>query len=71
MGEVAKKFLRWFFFGVLVSLVPLICSYLNLLMKHKATNFESIIGDGGLLLIVSAICAGALGEGRQESAARP
>jgi hypothetical protein len=61
MSEVINKFLRWLFFGVLVSLVPILCSYLNLLMKHKGAAFEAIIGDGGLLFI-SAICAGARGE---------
>ena len=62
MNEVINKFVRWLFFGVLASLVPLLCSYLNLVMKHKPTPFDAIMGDGGLLLIISAICAGALGE---------
>lgn len=62
MANVANKLVRWFIFGVVVAIVPLAYSYLDLVLKKKAPTLTSIIGDGGLLLIISAICAGALGE---------
>ena len=62
MANAANKLVRWFIFGVVIAIVPLAYSYLDLVMKRKTPTLTSIIGDGGLLLIISAICAGALGE---------
>lgn len=62
MPVIATKLIRWFVFGVLVALVPIVVSYLDLVVKSQAVKFDNLIGDGGLLLIISAICAGAIGE---------
>lgn len=62
MRDVLNKVVRWIIFGVFVALVPLAFSYLNLLIKDKHPTIEAITDDGGLLLIISALCAGAIGE---------
>jgi hypothetical protein len=62
MIEVATKLLRWLIFGVIVALLPLVVSYLEFIAKKKTPSLEQIIGDGGLLLIISAACAGSFGE---------
>jgi hypothetical protein len=62
MVAIANKMMRWLIFGVVVALVPIGYSYLNLILKDKSPTLAGVIGDGGLLLIISAICAGALGE---------
>jgi hypothetical protein len=62
MAEISRKLARWIIFGVLVALVPLAYSYLDLIVKHRPATIEAVANDGGLLLIISAICAGSLGE---------
>jgi hypothetical protein len=59
---MAEKVSRWFLFGVLISLVPLFWSYENLIIKAQPATMAKIVGNGELLIIVWALCAGALGE---------
>jgi hypothetical protein len=56
------KLSKWVLFGVIVSIVPLAYSYLNLLIKSKPATLQQILGGGELLIVVSAMCAGAVGE---------
>jgi hypothetical protein len=56
------KLLRWLMFGVSFSVLPIICAYLNLMLKGSAPNITSVIGDGGLFLVLAGLCAGAVGE---------
>jgi hypothetical protein len=62
MHKILNKLAVWTIFGVLVALVPLAFSYLVLIIRHKPATIEAIASDGGLFLITSAICAGAIGE---------
>jgi hypothetical protein len=62
MWPVIVRLLRWGFFGVLISLLPLGYSYESLLLKSQAATWSKIVGNGELLVIVWALCAGALGE---------
>jgi len=54
--------LRWFFFGCLVSLLPLLAVYLELRMRFQTPTIEQLIGGGELLVITWVLAAGALGE---------
>jgi hypothetical protein len=56
------KIARWAFFAVLVSLLPLVYSYENLLVKSQTATLAKVLGNGELLIIVWALCAGAIGE---------
>jgi hypothetical protein len=57
-----EKVLRWFIFGVLISLIPLAYTYENLVIKSQPVDMAKVVGNGELLIIVWALCAGALGE---------
>jgi len=59
---VFAKVARWFFFGVLIALVPLAYSYENLIIKSEPVSFSKITSGGELLIIVWTLCAGAIGE---------
>jgi hypothetical protein len=56
------KVLRWFIFGVLISLLPLAYTYENLTIKSQPAEMTKVVGNGELVIIVWALCAGALGE---------
>jgi hypothetical protein len=56
------KVLRWFMFGVLISLLPLAYTYENLVIKSQPVDMAKVVGNGELLIIVWALCAGAIGE---------
>jgi hypothetical protein len=62
MSEMASKLLRWLVFGVIISLLPIAVSFLEFVAKDKTPTMRQVMGDGGLLLIISAVCAGSLGE---------
>ena len=53
---------RWLIFSVLVSLLPVIFSALVLLTGQGISSITVLLSGGELLLISSAICAGAIGE---------
>jgi hypothetical protein len=61
-NDMWLRLLRWCFFGVVISLLPLGYSYENLLLRSQAASVAKIVGNGELLVIVWALCAGALGE---------
>ena len=61
------KIAKWIFFGVILSLAPLIVDGLNLLSHHQAGTPSvglpgAVIERGELLLIVAGIAGAALGE---------
>jgi hypothetical protein len=57
-----EKILRWLFFGVVVSLLPLGFAYFDLVMKDKPATWVAVLGNGELLVIIWALAAGAIGE---------
>jgi hypothetical protein len=57
---IIERLVRWGIFGVTVSLLPLVFSYVSLLLKAQAATVAIIVGNGELLVIVWALCAGAL-----------
>jgi len=62
MSASAVKTLRWVFFGVMISLLPLFYSYQSLTIRSQVASWDKIIGNGELLVIIWALCAGAIGE---------
>jgi hypothetical protein len=58
---VVDKFLRWVIFGVIVAVVPLVFAYVNLMVKGTP-DLVKVLGGGELLIVISAICAGGVGE---------
>jgi hypothetical protein len=56
-----EKLLRWAIFGVIVALVPLAFAYVSL-MLNGTPDLSKVLGNGELLIVVSAICAGGVGE---------
>lgn len=62
LGGATVKLLRWAVFGVSVPLLPLLCSYVFLFVKAQPVTWSKILGNGELLVIVWALCAGAIGE---------
>jgi hypothetical protein len=59
---VSDKVLRWLFFEVFVSLLPLAASYTNLHLKMEPATLPSVLGNGELLVVCWVLCAGAIGE---------
>lgn len=59
---MAVKFVRWVLFGVVIALAPLIANYFSLGFAGKNSTIGGVIARGELLLIVSAMCAAAVGE---------
>jgi hypothetical protein len=57
-----QKLARWIFFGALVSLLPLVFTYLDLNVRGQAVSLEKLIGNGELLVIVWVLSASAIGE---------
>lgn len=62
MAEIVPKLFRWLGFGVIMALLPIGFSYVKLCMMNKSPIISDVIGDGGLLLTISAICARSVGE---------
>jgi hypothetical protein len=50
------------FFGVMIALLPLLYSYQSLTIRSQTASWDKIIGNGELLVIIWALCAGAIGE---------
>lgn len=65
------KLLRWITFGVIISLVPILLVYLDLLFEKKPITIENLIGHGELIVITWVLTAGALGELIGSPAAHP
>lgn len=61
-ADVSGRVLRWLFFGLVISFVPLAVAYGNLALKSQALSLAKITGKGEVLLICGSLCAGALGE---------
>jgi hypothetical protein len=57
-GKVA----RWFVFGIIIAVIPLIVNALSLASSMQDPTLVQVIGRGQLLLIISAIAAAAIGE---------
>jgi hypothetical protein len=62
MEAIAIKVSRWALFGVIIALIPLVFAYLNLMIKLDTPTVTRVLGNGELLIVVAAMCAGALGE---------
>lgn len=58
----AERIARWFMFSVLVSLMPLLISYMANKLDRIPAAAMAATADGGLLLICTTLAAGALGE---------
>jgi hypothetical protein len=56
------KLIKWFFFSVVIALLPLLFSYARNLTRGNVIQFSYIFSNGELLLISSAIAATSIGE---------
>lgn len=59
---MAEKLTRWFLFGVIVALLPVIFNYLHLRTRASSVSFDDIAGRGELLLVAAGIAATAIGD---------
>lgn len=60
---MATKLLRWLFFTVLLSLIPIVASYVIGAANKKASiSLVSVLDQGDLYLLCSVFCAAGLGE---------
>ncbi len=57
-----KKLILWSVYTVLISIAPLVVSFLIRLTRGESTALSDIIGNGELLLITVAILGAAIGE---------
>jgi hypothetical protein len=59
-----SKTMRWFLFGVIIAVLPLVISYVSLTFRphDQVVSWDKVIGNGELLVIIWAICGGAIGE---------
>ena len=57
-----RKLVRWLVYTVVIALVPLLFTLLNLATYSKTVNLKAITEHGEMLLIASALGAGAIGE---------
>ncbi|HEU0298142.1 MAG TPA: hypothetical protein VFR37_01785 [Longimicrobium sp.] len=62
MTSRTEKLVRWFMFGVLVSLVPLAVTYFGLRLDRRPIHLEMLVARGEMLLISTTLGAAALGE---------
>lgn len=54
---------KWIFFGVIISAVPIIYSCFNaFVLKGVPWDLELVIGNGEVFIMTAALCAGGLGE---------
>jgi hypothetical protein len=56
------KLLRWWIFGAVISVLPLLLVYMALKAKAQPVDAEMLIGNGELLVIVWVLAASAIGE---------
>lgn len=60
---MALKLLRWIFFTIFLSLVPIISSYISGTANSAAgITISSVLNQGDLFLLCSGFCAAGLGE---------
>lgn len=56
------KVVQWLLFSVVVALVPILFGLTVLIFKGEDANLPAVVGRGELLILVSALCAAALGD---------
>lgn len=59
---MVEKLARWFFFSVIVSLIPLLFAYIHVVNDGHTATLPSILVHGELLLISVALAADAVGD---------
>jgi hypothetical protein len=62
IGRTSERILRWLLFGAVVSVLPLVYTFVDLMMRSETPNLHKIIGNGELLVIVWVLSASAFGE---------
>ena len=59
---MTAKILRWFLFGVVGSLLPLMINFLMTLPKSWSYNPTRVINRGELCIVIAAMCSVSAGE---------
>src|SRR4051812_35856272 len=62
LGRVALKLLRWYAFGILISVTPFVLNGYHLRVSDQKPDLAHILERGDLLLVSAAIAASAMGE---------
>lgn len=62
MPSRPEKLVRWFLFNVLISLTPLIASFMGLRLDNQPYSVHALTARGELLLISTTIASAAVGE---------
>jgi hypothetical protein len=62
MQSRPEKLVRWFLFNVLISLTPLITSFMGLQLDSQPYSVHALTARGELLLISTTIASAAVGE---------
>jgi hypothetical protein len=62
MQSRSEKLIRWLLFNVLISLTPLITSFMGLRLDNQPYSVYTLTARGELLLISTTIASAAVGE---------
>ncbi len=62
MQSRPEKLVRWLFFNVLISLTPLVTSFMGLQLDNQPYSVHTLTSRGELLLISTTIASAAVGE---------
>jgi hypothetical protein len=57
-----EKLTKWFLFGVVIALLPILFNYFQLRARATPATFDDITGRGELLLVAAGIAAAAVGD---------
>lgn len=57
-----RKLAKWFFFSILVGLLPIVSSYIKAVSVGPPTTLKDVVSRGGLLLVATGLSAVAIGE---------
>ncbi|MCI0524016.1 MAG: hypothetical protein L0Y75_02035 [Acidobacteria bacterium] len=59
---VIEKLTLWVVFNVLIALLPFLFRFIGSKFAGRPMDWKTILSDGELLLVASAVAAGAIGE---------
>lgn len=59
---MGPKFARWFVFGVLIALLPILVDFIVKRSEWSQPSLNDLLGRGELLLISAGLCSAAIGE---------
>lgn len=61
-SSIMEKLLHWFFFGVVMTLVPFLAAFFGDIDRNIKLSCAALFGQGELLIVATVISAGGIGE---------